>query len=402
MTIETIQNGHVTMPKGFLAGAVSAGIKTRAGALDLCLLYSERECTAAGMFTQNLVKGAPVVLTAQNVSDGKLRAIVANSGNSNSLNGPGGMEDARQMVAMAASTLGLNNQDVAVCSTGITGVRMPMAKVRTHLPTVSISAEGGHDLAEAIMTTDTRPKQIAVSVSTANGSYSVAGCSKGSGMIHPNMATMFTFVTTDAVVELECLRGLQREVAGKTLNMISVDGDTSCSDTFLVLANGAAGLPRIESGTPEAQEFQEALLTVCTHLARELARDGEGARHLIEVAVTGATTLEGARAVARTVSTSPLVKTAVAGYDPNWGRILVAAGRAGAPLEEAKVSMSLQGELIFQRGLALPFDEPAMSKKLESEEVKIEIDLGLGEASATAWGCDLTTDYVHINADYRT
>jgi glutamate N-acetyltransferase / amino-acid N-acetyltransferase len=402
MTIETIPGGHVTMPKGFLAGAVSAGIKARAGALDLGLLYSERECTAAGMFTQNLVKGAPVLLTAQHVSDGKLRAIVANSGNSNSLNGPGGMQDAQEMADMAASTLGLQTQDVAVCSTGVTGVRMPMAKVRTYLPAISLSADGGHDLAEAIMTTDTRPKQIAVTVTTASGSYTIAGCSKGSGMIHPNMATMFTFVTTDADVDLECLRSLQREIAGKTLNMISVDGDTSCSDTFLLLANGAAGLPRIESGSADADEFQKALLTVCTHLARELARDGEGANHLIEVVVTGAASLHGARAVARTISTSPLVKTAIAGYDPNWGRILVAAGRAGAPLEEAEVSMSLQGELIFQRGLALPFDEPAMSKKLESEEVRIEIDLGLGEASATAWGCDLTTDYVHINADYRT
>jgi glutamate N-acetyltransferase/amino-acid N-acetyltransferase len=216
------------------------------------------------------------------------------------------------------------------------------------------------------------------------------------------MGTMFTFVTTDADVELGLLRTLQREVADETLNMVSVDGDTSCSDTFLVLANGAAGLPRIEGGAPQAVEFREALTAVCTHLARELARDGEGAQHLIEIAVTGAKSVEDARLVARTVSTSPLVKTAIAGFDPNWGRILVAAGRAGAALEESKTSMRLQGELLFDRGKALEFDEESMSKALEAEEVRIELDLGLGSGAATAWGCDLTTDYVHINADYRT
>ena len=402
MTITKIPGGHVTLPKGFLAGAVSAGIKTRVGALDLCILLSERDCTAAGVFTRNLVKGAPVILSAENVADGKLRAIVANSGCSNSLNGPGGYEDAVEMAQLTASKMGMRATDVAVCSTGVTGVRMPMEKVRSFLPTIAVNADGGPSLAEAIMTTDTHPKSVAVSVTTSTGTYTVAGCAKGSGMIHPNMGTMFCFVTTDADIELEFLRSLQQEVADETLNMVSVDGDTSCSDTFLVLANGAAGLSRIEARTADAEEFKQALLAVCTHLSRELARDGEGARHLIEIAVTGATSLQDARLVARTVSMSPLVKTAVAGFDPNWGRILVAAGRAGAALEESRVSMRLQGELIYDRGRALPFDEAAMSKRLEDEEVRIDIDLGLGSASATAWGCDLTTDYVHINADYRT
>ncbi len=402
MTITKIRDGHVTTPKGFLAGAVSAGIKTRVGALDLCLLISERDCAAAGVFTRNLVKGAPVVLSAEHVSDGKLRAIVANSGNANALNGPEGYRDAKEMSQLAASQLGLAATEVAVCSTGVTGVKLPIEKVRSFLPTVAVSADGGPSLAEAIMTTDTHPKSVAVAVATGGGSYTVAGCAKGSGMIHPNMGTMFCFVTTDADVELGYLRALQREVADETLNMVSVDGDTSCSDTFLVLANGAAGLPRIEAGTPDAVEFGQALVAVCTHLSRELARDGEGAKHLIEIAVTGATSLEDARLVARTVSTSPLVKTAVAGFDPNWGRILVAAGRAGAPLEESRVSMRLQDELIYDRGKALPFNEASMSKRLEEEEVRIAIDLGLGSAQATAWGCDLTTDYVHINADYRT
>ncbi len=402
MTITKIPDGHVTLPKGFLAGAVSAGIKTRVGALDLCLLLSERDCAAAGVFTRNEVKGAPVILSSENVADGKLRAIVANSGCSNSLNGPGGYEDATEMAQLTAAQLGLAATEVAVCSTGVTGVRLPMEKVRSFLPTVAVSADGGPSLAEAIMTTDTRPKSVAVSVTTGSGTYTMAGCAKGSGMIHPNMGTMFCFVTTDADVEIEYLRALQREVADETLNMVSVDGDTSCSDTFLVLANGAAGLPRVEAGTSDAEEFKQALLSVSTHLSRELARDGEGAKHLIEIEVTGARSLADARLVARTVSTSPLVKTAVAGLDPNWGRILVAAGRAGAALEESRVSMRLQGELIYDRSKALAFDEPAMSKRLEEEEVRIEIDLGLGSARATAWGCDLTADYVHINADYRT
>jgi glutamate N-acetyltransferase/amino-acid N-acetyltransferase len=402
MTITKVEGGHVTLPKGFMAGAVSAGIKKREGALDLCLLYSERECAAAGMFTRNLVKGAPVILSAEHVADGTLRAIVANSGNANALNGDGGYADATEMAELAAKQLGVAQTDVAVCSTGVTGVKLPIEKVRAGLPRITLDASGGPGLAEAIMTTDTHPKSVAVRVETPAGAYTVAGCSKGSGMIHPNMGTMFTFVTTDAEVELGLLRSLQREVADETLNMVSVDGDTSCSDTFLVLANGAAGLPRMEAGTPQASEFREALSAVCTHLARELARDGEGAQHLIEIAVRGAKSVEDARQVARTVSTSPLVKTAITGFDPNWGRILVAAGRAGAALEESRTSMWLQGELIFDRGKAVNFDEAAMSKRLEEDEVRIELDLGLGSASATAWGCDLTTDYVHINADYRT
>ena len=402
MTITKIPDGHVTTPKGFLAAAVSAGIKTRIGALDLCLLLSERDCAAVGVFTRNQVKGAPVILSAEHVADGKLRAIVANSGCSNSLNGPDGYRDATEMAQLAASQLGLAVTEVAVCSTGVTGVKLPIEKVRSFLPTVAVNADGGPSLAEAIMTTDTHPKSVAYGVTTGAGSYTIAGCAKGSGMIHPNMGTMFCFVTTDADVEIEYLRALQHEVADETLNMVSVDGDTSCSDTFLVLANGAAGLPRIEAGTPDAEEFRQALLSVCTHLSRELARDGEGAKHLIEIEVTGAKSLADARLIARTVSTSPLVKTAVAGLDPNWGRILVAAGRAGAALEESRVSMRLQGELIYDRGKALAFDEAAMSKRLEEEEVRIEIDLGLGSARATAWGCDLTADYVHINADYRT
>ena len=403
--IKTVPGGHLTTPKGFRAGAICAGMYAsgpKQGALDLAVVLSDFPCSAAGIFTQNLVKGAPVIVSQERVAGGRVRAVVANSGNSNSLNGPGGYGDAVGMTALAAAQLGIEAEEVAVASTGVTGVKLPIEKIEAGLPKLVLSEDGGRDFAQAIMTTDTRPKETAVEVRSASGSYTIGGCAKGSGMIHPNMATMLAYVCSDAAVEPAFLREVQREVADLTLNMIDVDGDTSCSDTFLLLANGASGVPTIEASTPAASEFRDGLLAVCTHLARELARDGEGAKRLIEVAVTGAASREDAILVARTVTNSPLVKTAVAGCDPNWGRILVAAGRAGAKLEESRCSMRLQGELLFDRGARQPFDERAVSDKLDADEVRIEIDLGLGDGGATAWGCDLTVDYVHINADYRT
>jgi glutamate N-acetyltransferase / amino-acid N-acetyltransferase len=401
--IEPVPDGHLTTPKGFLAGAASAGIKTVPGALDLALLYSEHDCTVAGVFTRNLVRAAPVILTEKRLASGRLRAVVVNSGCSNALNGPGGMEDAEEMTRLAAAHLGINPDEVGVASTGVTGVRLPMSKIRSALPTIVLTHAGGPSFARAIMTTDTRPKEHAVQVQGSGGaSYAIGACAKGSGMIHPNMATMLSYVTTDARVEAGLLEEVTREVADATFNMVTVDGDTSCSDTLLVFANGASGMPTIEGGSPEADRFREALLAVCTHIARELARDGEGATRLIEVEVAGASSLHEARLMAKTIALSSLVKTAVAGADPNWGRILVAAGRSGARIEESRVRLYLQGELLFDRGQALPLLESDMRSKLESDEVAIRLDLSLGGATATAWGCDLTTDYVHINADYTT
>jgi len=405
MLIEPIPNGNVTTPQGFRAGAVCAGMYAgglKAGALDLALLVSDRECSAGGVFTRNLVKGAPVVVCRERLAQGRLRAVVANSGNSNSLNGPGGYRDATEMTELAASHLGLAPEEVAVSSTGVTGVAMPMEKVRAGLPRIGVDRDGGSAFAHAIMTTDTYGKECAFAVRDEAGVYYVGGCAKGSGMIHPDMATMLAYVTTDAAVERGLLQRLTAEVADETLNMLSVDGDTSCSDTLLVFANGAAGGPRVEAGSARAEAFRDALRAVCLQLTRLLARDGEGAGRMIEVEVHGAVSLADARRVARTITTSPLVKTAVAGADPNWGRILVAAGRAGAALEEAKTSMRLQGELLLDRGTAQPFDEETLHQKLAADEVRIELDLGLGDAVARAWGCDLTTEYVHINADYRT
>ncbi len=403
MSIEPIEGGTVTSPRGFLAGAVGAGIKTTVGALDLGLLYSERDCTAAGVFTTNLVRSGPVDVSEKRAAAGVLRGIVANSGNANAPFNPQGIADAEEMAALAAMKVGVSPELMAVASTGVTGVPLPIDKVRAGLPRVELSADGGSTFAHAIMTTDTYAKECAVRVRPESGAaYTVGGCCKGSGMIHPNMATMLAYITTDAAVEADLLRQLVRETADATFNMVTVDGDTSCSDTFLVFANGDSGIEPIRAGTPEAATFREALLTVAIELSRKLARDGEGAQHLITVEVRGAATSADARQLARCVALSSLVKTAVTGNDPNWGRVLVAAGRSGAPIDVARTTLTLQGEVLFDQGAVVPFEETVVHEKMKVEEVVIEIDLRLGDANATAWGCDLTTDYVHINADYRT
>ncbi len=403
MTIEIVPEGHLTSPRGFLAGGVSAGIKSTVGALDLGLLFSERDCAAAGVFTTNLVRSAPVSVSESRVQAGPMRGVVANSGCANAPFADQGITDAEEMAALAAAKVGVNAEQMAVASTGVTGVLMPMDKVRNGIPHIDLSADGGPNFARSIMTTDTYAKEFALVVKDgAEVLYTVGGCAKGSGMIHPNMATMLAYVCTDAAVEPAFLRETVHEVADQSFNLVSVDGDTSCSDTFLVFANGAADGPEISEGTPEGDEFAEALLMVATHLSRLLARDGEGAQHLITVEVAGAESSLEARQMARTVALSSLVKTAVAGNDPNWGRVLVAAGRSGARIEVKKATLILQGEVLFDKGEIIGFDEADLHEKMKSEEVKIEVNLHLGDGAGTAWGCDLTTDYVHINGDYRT
>jgi len=314
-----------------------------------------------------------------------------------------GIDDAEVMAGLAARHAGCNEQLMAVASTGVTGVYLPLNKVEAGIPRIKLTPDGGPDFALSIMTTDTKPKSYAIAMKEGGQTlFTVGGCAKGSGMIHPNMATMLSYITTDANVDAPFLQELTRETADATYNMMTVDGDTSCSDTLLVLANGAAGGPAITKGSPQAEALRAALLAVGTELSRMLARDGEGASHLITVEVVNGPTLAHARNVARTVALSSLVKTAVTGNDPNWGRILVAAGRSGSPVEVAKTSVRLQDVLIFDSGKVIEFDEADVSSRMEEDEVRIQIDLGLGAHNATAWGCDLTTDYVHINADYRT
>jgi glutamate N-acetyltransferase/amino-acid N-acetyltransferase len=406
MTIEIVPDGHVTTPEGFVAGAVCAGMYEsgpKQGELDLGILYSQRECASAGVLTTNLVRSAPVYVNEKRLPSGNLRGVVTNSGNANAPFGAAGIDDAQEMAALAAGKAGVPELQFAVCSTGVTGVLLPMDKIRQGVPRIGFRREGGPDFARAIMTTDTRLKQVAVAVKEGDKvRYSVGGCCKGSGMIHPNMATMLAYMTTDAAVDGQFLRDVVRETAEATFNMVTVDGDMSCSDTLLVFANGAAGGQTVLRDTPEGERFKQAVLTAATHLARGLARDGEGAAHLITVDVGGAASLPEARQLAKTVALSSLVKTAIAGNDPNWGRILVAAGRSGSNVNPLKTSVRLQGMPLFAHGSVLQFDEAEAHERMKSEEVRIEIDLGLGEGSATAWGCDLTTDYVHINADYRT
>ena len=406
MTIRRVEGGHVTTPKGFVAGAVCAGMYAsgpKAGRLDLGILFSERECASAGVLTRNLVRSAPVYVNEKRFPDGRIRGAITNSGNANAPFGDAGISEAEEMAALAARKQGVPDAEFAVCSTGVTGVLIPMEKIQSGVPRIELRAGGGPDFARAILTTDTVAKELAITVTDGDRVlYTLGGCCKGSGMIHPNMATMLAYVTTDAAVDRALLREVVKQVADATFNMVTVDGDTSCSDTLLVMANGGAGGEMIGAGTLEAAQFGEALLFLCTELSRKLARDGEGATHLITVEVTGAVSLAEARDVAHTLALSSLVKTAVAGNDPNWGRILVAAGRSGAQVDARRTQVRLQGVPLFDKGIVLDFDEEDVHERMKQDEVVIEIDLGLGSGAATAWGCDLTTDYVHINADYRT
>ncbi len=400
--ISVVEGGHITTPRGFRAGAVYAGIKT-AGAdkLDLAIVASEQRCAAAAMFTNSTVKGAPVIVSQEHVRDGHAQAIVVNAGISNVAMGAPGMANAREMCALTAARLGIDERDVVVGSTGVIGRPLPMEKIRAGIDAVDLTPDGGAGFARAIMTTDTHPKSIAVRFSCDGREYRIGAAAKGSGMIHPDMATMFCFLTTDAPVEVAYLGRALKAAVDDSLNMISVDNDTSTSDTTAILANGAAGGALIDASSPCAPVFERAMRLVCVDVARQLARDGEGAEKLIEVRVEGGRSAADARAAARTISASPLVKTAVHGNDPNWGRILMAAGRSGAQVDLARARVWLGDVQVFA-GKPLAYDEDAASHALRGEEVRLRVDLGRGEATATAWGCDMTPAYVHINSDYTT
>jgi glutamate N-acetyltransferase / amino-acid N-acetyltransferase len=394
-----IPSGSVTSPEGFLAGAVSAGVKhaedTR---LDLGILYSGAPCTAAAVFTTNLVKAAPVLLDMQRIKTGSARAVVVNSGCANACTGARGMKDAIQMAALAAGQVDLKADDVLVASTGVIGVAMPMDRIAKAIPKIKPAATGGHDIARAIMTTDRVPKEVAVKA----GEFTIGAMVKGSGMIHPNMATMLCFVTTDASVERAFLQKSLRAAVDKSFNMVSVDGDNSTNDTVLIMANGRSGGKPISAGGSQAEIFQQALEKVCIYLARAVAKDGEGATRLIEVTVGGAANLADARLAARTIVSSSLVKTAVHGSDPNWGRVVAAAGRSGAKMDMNKVDLEIGGVPLVKNGEPVPFDKQKVVKVLSGEEVPMFLNLNAGSAEATAWGCDLSAEYVKINAEYTT
>ncbi len=396
---KAIASGTVTSPQGFRAGAVSCGIKA-SKKLDLAILCSDERCVAAGVFTTNAIKGAPVILSQKHLQDRRAQAIVVNSGCANACTGDMGVADADEMATLAAEKLSISPEDVLVASTGVTGVALPMDRVRVGIREISITEDEGHDLARAMMTTDTFAKETAVSVEAEPGGFTVGGVAKGSGMIHPNMATMLCFLTTDAAVDPRFLQSALQQAVDSSFNMVTIDGDTSPSDMVALLANGLARNKTISDGNGGV--FQKALHEVCLHLAKCIARDGEGATKLLEVAVEGALTVTEARLAARTVAGSSLVKAAMHGNDPNWGRIVAALGRSGAKVTETRLDVYLNNVCVMRQGCPVPFDNQKVGASLASEEVFLKLNLNLGGGKATAWGCDLSEEYVTINSAYTT
>ncbi len=404
MIQDAIKNipGGVTAPRGFTAAGVAAGIKN--GKKDVALVVSDRPAAAAGVFTTNRVKAFPVLVSMRHLADGSARAVVANSGNANACNGVRGETDALAMTSETARLLSIPADQVLVASTGVIGQPMPIDKVLVGIrrATAELNPGGGSDAAAAIMTTDTALKEEAVTFALDGCPVTMGGMAKGSGMIHPNMATMLAFVTTDAAIAPGLLHRALQQAADRTFNMITVDGDTSTNDCILALANGAADNPDIEAGGPAYDAFCAALEAVCRKLAVAVARDGEGATKLLEVRVLGAATEEDARLAAKSVAGSSLVKAAVFGADANWGRVLCAAGYSGATFDPGTVDIYLDEIKVAENGGALPFDEEAAALALGQKEVVFTIDFKQGSGRATAWGCDLTYDYVRINGSYRT
>jgi glutamate N-acetyltransferase/amino-acid N-acetyltransferase len=399
--IKRLPDGSVTSPQGFRAGALHAGIKSDPQKPDLALIVSERPCAVAATFTANRFAAAPVELDRARVKAGRAQAIVVNSGNANACTGREGLRNAERMAAWAAERAGLAPDHVLVASTGIIGVQLPMDCLRDGLRRLELSPDGGLAAARGIMTTDTRPKHLAVEFRIGGRAVRVGGIAKGAGMIHPNMATMLCFMTTDAEVEPSFLRALLKEAVGDSFNMISIDGDTSTNDTVLFLANGASGLSFDGCG-PESALLQAAATEVAQYLAQAIVADGEGASRTMRVEVRGAASPRDARLAARAVTSSSLTKAALHGGDPNWGRILCAVGYSGAELDPSLVDLTVGGVGLVRDGAPLAFDAEAAGLAMRQDEVQILIDLHQGSYQAVAWGCELTEAYVVENSAYTT
>lgn len=398
-----IEHGTVTSTKGFLAGATHAGIKTdKDSPLDLGILYSEVPCVIAGAFTTNKIKAAPVVLCQQRLERRRAQAMVVNSGCANACTGEYGLTDCAEMADLTAERLGIPPEEVLVASTGVIGVPMPMERIRTGIKKIFLSREGGHQLAEAIITTDTFPKEIAVNFRLDGTEVTLGGVAKGAGMIYPNLATMLCFITTDAAIDAGFAQRALQNAIDKSFNMITIDNDTSTNDTVLLFANGLACNKPLEDGMAEAEIFQLVLKDVCIYLAKGIVRGGEGATKLIEVMVEGAPTLKDAQIAARAIANSLLVKAAVHGNDPNWGRIIAALGRSGAEIYPTKIDLYLKNICLMKDGYPLCFNEEKARDILMNAEVSIRICLNMGKESAIAWGCDLSEEYVTINSAYTT
>jgi len=397
-----VVKGGITYPKGIKAAGVECGI--RFNKKDLALIYSEKVADARGTFTTNKFKAAPLVVTEKNLSlsGGKLQAVLINSGIANACTGEKGLKDAWEMADYVSQGLNIKKEHVAVTSTGKIGEFLPLDKIKAGVAKVIsfLDYAGGAEAAEAILTTDTKKKEIAVCFKLGKQKVGIGGMAKGSGMIHPNMATMLGFITSDISIKGELLQEALKQVVGKSFNMISVDGDMSTNDMVLLMANGLAGNKLIDKKDVDYYRFLSALQHVAEYLAKCIAKDGEGATKMIEVEVQNAVSFGEAKKVAKAVINSPLVKTAVFGKDPNWGRILAAVGYSGAEIDPNKVDLYLK-EKIVENGQPLTFSRQKLHEYLESsDEIKIIIDLKMGEVNATAWGCDLTYDYVKINTKY--
>ncbi len=392
----------VTAPAGFRAAAVAAGIKP--GRPDLALVVAEASCSAAGVFTSNLAKAAPVLVSQRNLASGRARAIVVNAGCANAGTGDPGLADARETAETVAATIGCPPEEVVVASTGVIGVRLPMDKIRAGIAQAArgISRGAGSEAARAILTTDTRPKEVAVEFRVGGETCRVGGMAKGAGMIAPNLATLLAFFTTDVRVDAGLLKQALVSGVGDSLNRITVDGDTSTNDCAVILSGGTCDPPRLEREGTDYEAFRAALTEASRRLAQMLIRDGEGATKVAEVRVEGARTAAEADRVARTIAESPLVKTALHGGDPNWGRILAAAGRAGIAFDVSRVSIWIGDVPVAAGGAALDYQETAAAAAMREDPVRLRVRLGEGTASGWIWTSDLSAGYVEINAHYRS
>jgi glutamate N-acetyltransferase/amino-acid N-acetyltransferase len=396
-------SGGITAPKGYKAAGKHIGLKKLKP--DLALLVSQVPAQGAGMFTTNLVQAAPVQVTKEHLEQkGSIRAVVVNSANANACTGMRGIADAREMTAQVAKEIGCRPEEVLVASTGVIGVDLPMEKLQVGIKSIIplLKEDGGGEAAEAILTTDTFSKEYALEFELDGKTVRMGGMTKGSGMIHPNMATMLAFITTDAAISRPLLEKALREATAQSFNMISVDRDTSTNDMVVVMANGLAGNSEIQAENEDYQVFCQALFEVTQQLAKMIAKDGEGATKLVEIEVRGAQSQDVARTVARSIASSNLVKSAIFGEDANWGRILCAAGYSGATFEVEKVEIFLGDLKVAEKGRGIDFSEERAKAILGQEEVKISVDLNSGSFQATAWTCDLTFDYIKINASYRS
>ena len=402
-----IISGGVCAAKGFKANGVHCGIRKNQTKKDLALIVSDVPATAAAVYTTNLVKGAPLTVTKNNISNGVAQAVICNSGNANTCNADG-IEIAQKMCALVEKATGVAASDVVVASTGVIGQPLNVAPIAAHIEelTAGLSYQGSSNAAQAIMTTDTIPKEIAVEFTVSGKTCRMGGIAKGSGMIHPNMATMLVFITTDCAISAEMLQKALSGDVQNTFNMLSIDGDTSTNDMVTVLANGLAGNETIATEGEDFETFMKALNTLTVNLCRTIAGDGEGATKLLECTVSGADTLDAAKIAAKSVICSSLLKAAMFGADANWGRVLCAIGYSGADVDVTKVDVSFRsakGQIdVCKDGAGIPFSEEIAKEVLLEKEIEIIISVGDGPYSACAWGCDLTYDYVKINGDYRT